>query len=152
MELYRHTQRGGIWVTMIWVICALMIGWVMFSKEVKKEEIPLFLSLGVVFIGIGICFKSLTVKVNLDEVAVWFGLGWIKRRIPLKEVVSARTVRNPWWYGWGIRSIPGGWMFNINGLDAVELRLISGKIFRIGTDEPLRLMEALHQAGIKEET
>jgi hypothetical protein len=37
-------------------------------------------------------------------------------------------------------------MFNVSGLDAVELELISGKRFRIGTDHPEGLETAIRQA------
>jgi len=50
-------------------------------------------------------------------------------------------VRNQWWWGWGIRLIPGGWLYNVSGLDAVELKMKNGRIFRIGTDEAQRLAE-----------
>jgi hypothetical protein len=59
------------------------------------------------------------------------------------EVVGFRVVRNKWYHGWGVRKIPGGWMYNVWGLDAVELELASGKKFRIGTDEPQDLAAAL---------
>ena len=52
-------------------------------------------------------------------------------------------VRNRWWWGFGIRWTPHGWMWNISGLDAVELTYHNGKKFRIGTDEPEALLEAL---------
>ena len=58
-------------------------------------------------------------------------------------VRGVRQVRNKWWYGWGIRKIPKGWMYNVWGLDAVELEMESGKVFRIGTDEPDQLLGAL---------
>ena len=48
--------------------------------------------------------------------------------------------------GWGIRKVVGGWMFNVAGLDAVELGLSKGGLFRIGTDEPDQLLEAITQA------
>jgi len=41
--------------------------------------------------------------------------------------------------------ISGGWMYNVWGLDAVELNLTSGKVFRIGTDEPAELLAAVEQ-------
>jgi plasmid stabilization system protein ParE len=49
-------------------------------------------------------------------------------------------------YGWGIRLTPSGWMFNVSGLDAVELTLRSGKRFRIGTDDPRDVIQALEKA------
>jgi hypothetical protein len=45
-------------------------------------------------------------------------------------------VRNQWWNGLGIRKGAGFWLYNVAGLDAVELRLRSGEIRRLGTDDP----------------
>ncbi len=85
----------------------------------------------------------LTVEVRVDHVRVAFGAGWPARTIRFEDIVSVVAVRNSWWYGWGIRWIPGGRLWNVWGLDAVELRLTSGKRFRIGTDEPDALLAAL---------
>jgi hypothetical protein len=61
-------------------------------------------------------------------------------------LVSAwQAVRNPWYVGWGIRMGPSGVVWNVSGLDAVELAL-SEKRFRIGTDEPEALVEAITRA------
>jgi hypothetical protein len=38
-------------------------------------------------------------------------------------------------------------LYNVSGFDAVELRLKSGEIRRIGTDDPQGLAEALKSAG-----
>ena len=38
--------------------------------------------------------------------------------------------------------MPSGWMFNVSGLDALELVLANGKRFRIGTDNPNDVIEA----------
>ena len=61
----------------------------------------------------------------------------------MADIVDARRVRNSWWHGWGIRKVQRGWMYNIAGYDAVELELRSGKVFRIGTDEPGALLAAI---------
>ena len=66
----------------------------------------------------------------------------ISREIRVSEILGVSAVRNPWTYGWGLRLIPGGWLWNVSGLDAVELQLRNGTLFRIGTDEP----DALHAA------
>jgi hypothetical protein len=46
------------------------------------------------------------------------------------------VVRNHWWNGFGIRVAAGFRLYNVSGLDAVELRLKSGEVRRIGTDDP----------------
>jgi hypothetical protein len=53
------------------------------------------------------------------------------------------VVRTPLYYGWGIRPAPHGWMFNVSGLGGVELIFKNNERFRIGSDEPRRLAEAI---------
>jgi hypothetical protein len=48
-----------------------------------------------------------------------------------------------WLNGFGIRVRPGRRLYNVSGLDAVELRLKTGDIRRIGTDDPRGLAAAL---------
>ena len=59
------------------------------------------------------------------------------------RATAARIVRNSWWYGFGIRWFPGGTLWNVWGLDAVEFDLVKGRKLRIGTDEPEQLLAAL---------
>ena len=56
-------------------------------------------------------------------------------------------MRNLWYYGWGIRYTPHGWLFNVSGLDAVELELKNGRTWRVGTDEPVELLAAIQAAA-----
>jgi hypothetical protein len=41
------------------------------------------------------------------------------------------------------RITPHGWLYNVSGLDAVEIQLCSGKKFRIGTDQSSELTSIL---------
>lgn len=99
--------------------------------------------MALVFLAVAWLFNGLTVRVTDETVSAAFGPGLIARRIPLRDVEDARVVRNHWWYGWGIRLTPHGWLFNIAGLDAVEVTFRGGKHFRIGTDEPEALVDAI---------
>jgi hypothetical protein len=74
--------------------------------------------------------------------------GIFRKMFPISEIVTVRRVRNHWYYGWGIRLWfwPKMWIFNVAGLDAVELTMKNGKIYRIGTDEPEGLESAVRQA------
>jgi hypothetical protein len=68
-------------------------------------------------------------------------------RLSLSEIESVSPVRNRWWNGWGIRTAPGFRLYNVSGFDAVELRLKSGEVQRIGTDDPQGLAAALKAAA-----
>ena len=70
----------------------------------------------------------------------------IKKSFRLEEIQDAQIVRNPWYYGWGARWIPRGWLYNVSGFDAVELQLKGHRRFRIGTDEPEQLLAAVREA------
>ena len=119
-ELYRHRQWAG-------------------------PVISLPLAAAVVVLT-AVLFCSITVAVDPRRVEIRFGIGLISFRIDLDRVKAVRTVRNKWYYGWGIRSIPGGWLYNIAGLDAVELILGDDNVRRIGTDQPAELKRAIEQA------
>ncbi|HHI87967.1 MAG TPA: hypothetical protein ENK03_03450 [Candidatus Cloacimonetes bacterium] len=94
-------------------------------------------------------FNSLSVRVSSDKILTAFGSGLIHKTIPFTRIKSAEKVRNKWYYGFGIRLIPGGQMYNVAGLDAIELKLTNGKIFRIGTDEPDKLLEVIQSQAEK---
>jgi len=142
MSHYRHTQFG-------WVIVGAMLGAALaglaaaFLVRESRAVAPLVAGLLLLVTAL---FGSLTACVGDGWLECRFGLGLIRRRIRLSEIRDVQVVRNRWWYGWGIRLTPHGWLWNVSGLDAVELTLISGKKFRLGTDEPEKLAGAL--AGV----
>ena len=88
----------------------------------------------------------LTVEINERFLVCRFGIGLIRKRFALRDIEEARTVRNRWYYGWGIRWTPHGWLFNAAGLDAVEIRMSNQKSYRVGTDQPAELLRAIQQS------
>jgi hypothetical protein len=88
-------------------------------------------------------FSRLVVTVADGEVTATFGIRKPHVVNQLSNVRTVTQVRNTWIQGWGVRKISDGWMYNVWGLDAVELELGSGHVFRIGTDEPEQLHTAI---------
>ena len=76
-----------------------------------------------------------------------FGYGIFRKSYLLKDIASVKTVKNHWYYGWGIRYwVPTRmWVYNVSGFDAVEIQMRNGRIKRIGTDEPRKLEQAIQQ-------
>ena len=107
----------------------------------------IFLSMAAVMIVVLLLFHSMTVEIENAEMRIRLGIGLIRRRFPVREIISAKIVRNKWWYGWGIRLTPHGWMFSVSGYDAVQLTLRNGRSYRIGTDEPHKLYRAIEAAS-----
>ncbi len=92
---------------------------------------------------LGGLFWCLEVKVNADEILLSYGFGFINKKIQRQQILQVEVVRNAWWYGLGIRLTPHGWMWSISGLDAIELTYQDGNKFRIGTNQPQGLYQAL---------
>jgi hypothetical protein len=139
VPLYRRTQPGTLVVTLL-LGSIVFIGVIWYSAGWH----PVIAIVEAVLLVALLLFRSLTIEIDRVELRCFFGDGLIKRRFPLAKIVSAKPVRNRWYYGWGVRLIPSGWMFNVSGLDAVELLLSTGKRFRIGTDNPQDVIEAIN--------
>lgn len=138
---YKHTQIG----TMILIGAALIVPIIIFLVFNGLSLIAGCTALLLILMTI--LFGSLTVEVADNKIACWFGIGLIRKQFDLAEITAVETTRYPWYYGWGIRLTPKGWMFNVSGLDAVEITLRSGKHFLIGTDRPHKLASAISQAA-----
>ena len=91
--------------------------------------------------------SSLTVSIDQEYIRLRFGPSMWKKAIPLNNITECNSVKNTWANGWGIRYVAKKcWLYNIAGLDAVEILFRNGKRKRIGTDEPEKLAEAIRNA------
>jgi hypothetical protein len=142
---YRHTQTGPL-MLLISVLGLVGAVWIGVAQPLDTVANVLLEVTFVVLVIVGLVAARLTVDVDDRAVSAWFGWGWPRRTIAVADIVAVQRARNSWWYGWGVRKVPGGWMFNTAGYGAVELRLGSGKLFRIGTDEPDALLAAIDAA------
>ena len=134
---YRHTQSGT------WIVISCFAFAAFDAAMAWRTGQWMMVIVLVVLIVVAIMFSSLTVEVSENELRWYFGPGFWIYRLPLGEIQTTTVVRNRWWYGWGIRRGPGFPLYNVSGLDAVELRLKSGDVRRIGTDDPQGLAAAL---------
>ncbi len=136
--MYHHTQSGT--PTRIAAIASLAAA--VFTLTRLGPHPVLWIVIAVAGV-LGLTFGSMTVEVDHQQLRFHFGPGWVRRSFYLVEIRSWTAVKNPWWYGWGIHLTPYGWLYNVGGLDAVQLELHDGRRLRIGTDEPERLCEAI---------
>ncbi len=143
---YQHTQPGTL-IRFLLGGCALAAA---VTSLLISRHLPLFAPIPLAVASIlGAClvlFHSLTVRVSRDQIALRFGIGLIRKRFAVADVENAAVVRNRWYYGWGIRLTPYGWLYNVSGLDAVEIELRNGRKYRIGTDQPAALLSAIESA------
>jgi hypothetical protein len=135
---YQHTQIG-------WVILGSMLlpaPLLLVASAIADARLPMLIVAAVLFVS-ALLFATLTVRVDGEAISWRFGIGLLGRRIDLAEIRSFGAVKNPWYWGFGIRWYQGGKLYNVSGLSAVELALRSGERLRVGTDEPEALSAAL---------
>ena len=139
MNEYKHTQIGYI---LIGIVLILTI-YFSFIVMITKEKSILFSFLIVVIILF--LFSTLTVIVNDNGVQLKFGVGLIHKEFNRNQIIKCKIIRTKWYYGLGIRMTPTGWLYNVSGLDAVEIEMNNGKLYKIGTDEPEKLKKEIEK-------
>lgn len=138
---YQHTQIGYL------IIIALAIGLLFITGLIAVYGFN-WIAFAVLLI-LGVClvlFDTLTVVIEEDILEIRFGLGIIRKKFCLKDIESCQVVKNPWYYGWGIHLTPHGWLYNVSGSYAVEIKMKTGKKYRIGTNVPNELEGAIRQS------
>jgi len=139
--LYHHTQRGYLMLVTLAPAAAICAAIGYLSPPLPTRW--LLWGLAIMFVVMASIFSSLTVEVTEDEVRWHFGPGLWRYRTPRADIKTTQVVRNSVLAGFGIRMGPGFRLYNVSGLDAVELRLKSGDVQRIGTDDAPGLAAAL---------
>lgn len=141
MQIYKHTQIGYIVISLIGIGTAVLLA--------------LMLTMGLNPVGVGVSailvlvlflFGTLTVAVSDEKFSFWFGVGLIRKSIPISDIERCTVTSFPWYYGWGVRYTPQGWLYCVSGLAAVKLMLKSGRVLQVGTDDAEGLCAAVTNA------
>lgn len=127
--------------TFSWLIFALVVPIHLlisyfYLNNIGNEPIDTtnYLVVTITFIIVCTLFYGLTTKVTSDTISISFGIGLIRKTIQLNRIKTVDAVKTPWYYGWGIRIIPNGMLWNISGTDGVELKFNdTTRIIRIGS-------------------
>jgi len=149
MHHYEHTQPGTFMRAFLGLLIAVFVGVggvaVLVSGGGTAVAVG-FLAPATVCTTVLVLFHSLTVRVSRDVIRLAFGGGLIHKSFTIADIQATAAVRNRWYYGWGIKLIRGGWLYNVSGFDAVEIQLKNGRRYRIGTDQPTELLAAVESA------
>lgn len=143
MTIYKERQTG--WLLIVPALVMFVVLTFLFAFQLGTRP----MSSGGYFIAASILALMLVLmygmrtEVTDTEVSVLFGVGLIKRIIPVASIQSVEVVTNAWYYGWGIRWIPRGWLYNISGTRGIEIQLKSGRVVRIGSTNPEELARAI---------
>ncbi len=149
---YKHTQIGYLMIV-VTIAVLVLFAWAHITSSAEPVSVNSgnnFAVTATMVLVLFILTSFTSLHVSIDETYLWikFGYGVYQKKIPLTDILSVKTAKNRRRYGRGIRRClwPRMWIYNVSGLDAVEIQLKNGKIYRIGTDEPKKLEQAILQS------
>jgi hypothetical protein len=99
-----------------------------------------------------VLFYKLRTSIDGETLCASFGIGIIRKKVRLAEIVGCEPIRIRWWYGWGIHLTPYAWLYNVSGFDAVGITLRDGRKLALGTDDPRGLAGAIRATAVSSRT
>ena len=137
METKSFTQHG---ILMYFIFIPLIIINLYLFVEASANpggQTKYYAILSLLFLLCLACFNKITITITKTTLSFSMGVGLIKKTYPMSDIQSCTPVKNNIMNGWGIRRILGGWLYNVSGFQAIELRFKNeNKIIRIGTNKP----------------
>ncbi len=147
MDKYKEFQFG--WIIFLFVVPAHVLVNYLYLAGIGNKPMSYgsILFGNIVLFSIYILFYGLTTRLTINVLTVSFGIGIIKKKIAVGRIACVKETKNNMIYGWGLRFIPNGIMYNISGSQAVELSFKdSSRVFRIGTQNPDLLMQEIQKS------
>ena len=134
---YIETQIG--WAFLI--PFTLLVIWINIANFFQLSSSPVTnietIVMSISILIIGLLFYKMKTVIDNENILIVFGIGLIRKKVKLNSISNVTKVRNKWYNGLGIRMIRNGWLYNIHGLDAVELKYKNcNSVLRIGTGNP----------------
>ncbi len=143
---YKKSQIG--WIAIMIFAPVIIFLYLAYANQWGNNPLPFvpFLVLAVLFVVICFMFYKLTVELDESTLKLTYGIGLIRIKFKIDELVRIEIIRTPWYYGLGIRITPKGMLYNIQGSKAVNIEYTSNgksKSVMVGTPEPEQLKKAL---------
>jgi hypothetical protein len=147
MKQKTYTQQGKLMYFIFIPLIAINL-FLFFQKIIQHsgQSVHYFALLSFLFLLLFACFYKLTIIISDSNLTFKMGVGIIQKTYPIKEIKSIKPHRNSVLNGWGVRVIPGGWLYNVSGFQSIELTFTNNsKIIRIGTNVPEEICSELNK-------
>jgi hypothetical protein len=137
MEKRKFIQYGTFSIVLLILLLVISTLIIILSGEGSNFEISLLFFLILTFLICLSIFYKITITVDDTHLSFSMGIGFIHKKYLLSDIESCKPVKNPIWYGIGIRITPTGWLYNVSGRYAIEINFKTKKSnIRIGTNMP----------------
>jgi hypothetical protein len=146
---YQHQQIGWVMLAMLGLPLFGLVAFIMVLLARGQVQTAFIIVLIALPFAISlVLFSSLTVEISDTALTWYFGPRFWKNTLPLSQIKTAAQVHTKWYWGYGIKYFgPNRRLYNVSGTGAVEIRANGAGWIRIGTDDPVGLLEALRRRG-----
>ena len=139
MVIYKRTQAGRNIMATVALILLVMLG-----SNWWQPEAVIWPGVSITLIVL-VLFFALTIEVTETHVSWFFGFGFWRRKVAIKDIVSVQQEQFGWLHGYGIRRIADGWLYRVDGKQAVLITLRDGKRIALGSHDGKALQTAIVQ-------
>lgn len=137
METKKYTQFGTFSVAIMLPFFLLFAVLMIKSALVNSPDFYILTILSLTFLVCLLIFYKLTIAVDNTHISFKLGIGLISKSYRIADLSSCTPITNSALFGIGIRLLPNGWLYNVSGLKAIELRFKhKTSVVRIGTNNP----------------
>ncbi len=145
--MYKKTQISWLFISVFSFILADINISYFYHLDSKQLPFKIYVLLTVFFILMMLLFFRLTIKVEKERIHIIYGIGLIHIKVRPSLIDKVRITRFPWYYGFGIRKTSRGMLYNVQGLNAVEISYVNinkaSKTVLIGSPEAEKLQAAI---------
>jgi len=136
MKRYNKFQFAWVIVIVLLIIVAC-ITLAYFNKWGNNPiDMVGYIILMVLLGGCLLGFYGMTIIVSDKQIQIKFGIGFYTKRIDLSAIDSITVTKYPLYFGYGIRMIPKGMLYNVSGRYAIEIKIKGKKsVMYIGTND-----------------
>ena len=142
----KYTERQIGWIVIVPALGILVLLLIFYINQWGNNPISYtgLLIMSSIFIISLLLFFQMRISVDNEKIRISYGIGLIKKIIDIHNIERIEIVRNKWYYGLGIRILKNGWLYNIQGLNVIELKLKNSKsTIRIGTADNKKLKKEI---------
>lgn len=146
MKYFKEFTFSWLVVSLIFSLYLLFTSLFYFNVGEQSMKTILYLIITGICLSIIVLFYGMTTTIDAESITISFGIGFINKKINLANIESVTEVQNPWYWGWGIRMIPNGTLYNISGSKGIELKFKNtDKTIRIGSKNPETLKKEIEK-------
>lgn len=137
MNPKKYTQFGTVSIAVLLPILLFFTYKLFKTADIHGPETFIFMIVDLTLLTALLIFYKLTILIDNTTLSFKMGIGLIGKSYKISDIKSCTPVRNSLFLGFGIKMLWNGWLYNVSGLQAIELHFYSkDSIVRIGTNQP----------------